>query len=613
MLSGNRLFRAFKCCIPRHFKHPVIRASVFIRRPSPLRSAFLLVSLSFALLLLLSVSVVINSREKLLIHGIWKTTTLSQQDEPLLSEATNKISTSDYLNLSKLHFEYFQRTRCNKSFSNNKSSKTSSFMWKSRKYYEGTRHFQNVSFTKFNELNYENSISNTGFVSLEVLWSKEEERFKVCRFHNACINREGVVFLPQKLKEVSHLFRGCVSKEVVYVRNKSLLLGEGPILQKHLYGLTEARKHIPLFLTDVIPSIYANELLRNEHVYNHELSYRCFTENGSLCTSSRDVFENINASNVLLIEDKALKLSPDHWVPQFTNMLLDNVRLVSLNSMFQYENFTQLCFRSIVSYSPFQLGGTPQNSILWAKAQETFFQNNGLYKSLDNCSANSQQQLRIHRDSACQVHVVVVNRKPGDETDPISSGRDFQELDKIERKLIHDFKRTHQPRINLKLSVIYFEEMTFPEQVYIMQTADVIIGIHGAGLTNLVFAKASTPVLEIFPFFYFPIRFKMFSYGFNLDYSYLFAEPDPNSYFRCINYRTRNGLKEDIFVIALDTWREALRRKTNATNEKPLDSSEERRNIAIRSCARSQRLHINITKFSERVLSMAKTFCNRLR
>lgn len=219
--------------------------------------------------------------------------------------------------------------------------------------------------------------------------------------------------------------------------------------------------------------------------------------------------------------------------------------------------------------------------------------------------------MNIRRAAICQVHVVIVNRRPGDENDPLSPGRDLQDLAKIERKLIHDFKRTHQPRIDLKLSVIYFEEMTFPDQVYVMQIADVIIGIHGAGLTNLVFAKADTPVLEIFPFFYFPIRFKMFSYGFNLDYSFLFAEPDPNSYFRCINYRTRNGLREDIFVIALDTWREALRRRTNATNERPLDSSEERRNIAIRSCARSQRLHVNIPKFSERILSMSKTFCNR--
>lgn len=341
MLSDFKLFRAFKCCTPRQFKRTIIQENVIIRKPSPLRSTFLLFWLSFVLLLLLSVSVLINLRDELLIHGLGKTATLSKQNELSFFQAIPKISNDGFLNLSKSHYEYFKRIGCDASSNENKPSTSSSFLLKNRNYYGGAHHFQNISITKFNGLGTESSMINTGLVALEVFWSRTEERFRVCRFHNACINREGVIFLPEKLQQVSHLFGGCVSKEVVYVRNNSLPLYQRSFSSKQLYGLTEARKHIPLFLTDVIPSIYANELLRNEHISNNELSYRCFTENGSLCTWNRKIFENASSSNSLLVEDRVLKLSQDHWVPQFTNMLLDNVELVSLDAMFQYENLVQ--------------------------------------------------------------------------------------------------------------------------------------------------------------------------------------------------------------------------------------------------------------------------------
>lgn len=615
MLACFKLFRSLSWMIPRQLRRTFTRENVFYRKSSTLRSPFLLLSLSFICLLLLSALLLIDLKEKLLFHGIWKTAIFSQRNAMSIKNAkpTPKLSTEAYLNLSKSYYEYFRRTRCNTIYSDNTSSSSISFLSKTNKIHEGTHHVQNVPIGDSDVAQSESPISITPSAFFEIFWSKAEERFTVCWFHNTCINRKGALYLPAKIKEIHHLFRGCLSNEVVYFENTSLPRNEASILPKQLYGLTEARKHIPLFVTDVIPSIYANQLIRSQPGLNSELSYKCFSGNGSICTTNRYPIDQLSCSNSLLVEDRVLKLDRNHWVPQFSNMLLDNAELVSLTSMFQYENVTERCFRSIISYSPFQLGGTPQKSSLWKQAQESFFQSNGLHKSLKTCTSESHQNLHIRKDTTCQVHIVIVNRKPGDDNDPLSSGRDLLDLSKIERKLIYDFKRTHKPRIDLKISTVYFEEMTFPEQVYTMQTADVIVGIHGAGLTNLVFAKADTPVLEIFPFFYFPIRFKMFSYGFNLDYSYIFAEPDPNSYFRCINYRTRNGQKEDIFVIALDTWREALRRKTNATHERPLDSSEERRNIAIRSCARSQRLRINIPKFSEQVLGMSKKFCRKLR
>merc|ERR1712151_870878 len=45
---------------------------------------------------------------------------------------------------------------------------------------------------------------------------------------------------------------------------------------------------------------------------------------------------------------------------------------------------------------------------------------------------------------------------------------------------------------------------SFREQVTLFSNADVIIGSHGAGATNIIFAHAHTPFIELFPYLYSP-------------------------------------------------------------------------------------------------------------
>ncbi|GAB2473700.1 hypothetical protein GCM10011375_25550 [Hymenobacter qilianensis] len=45
--------------------------------------------------------------------------------------------------------------------------------------------------------------------------------------------------------------------------------------------------------------------------------------------------------------------------------------------------------------------------------------------------------------------------------------------------------------------IIYFEGMSFSEQVWLMQEASVIMGMHGANLTNILFMQPNTTVIEL--------------------------------------------------------------------------------------------------------------------
>jgi capsular polysaccharide biosynthesis protein len=46
---------------------------------------------------------------------------------------------------------------------------------------------------------------------------------------------------------------------------------------------------------------------------------------------------------------------------------------------------------------------------------------------------------------------------------------------------------------------IVLEQLSFAEQIHLFTTAETVVGVHGAGLANLVFAPAAATVIEIMP------------------------------------------------------------------------------------------------------------------
>lgn len=53
--------------------------------------------------------------------------------------------------------------------------------------------------------------------------------------------------------------------------------------------------------------------------------------------------------------------------------------------------------------------------------------------------------------------------------------------------------------IRYEFDIVYFEDMDFAEQVSLMSQTSVMITIHGAGLTNLIFMPEESAVVEILP------------------------------------------------------------------------------------------------------------------
>lgn len=79
---------------------------------------------------------------------------------------------------------------------------------------------------------------------------------------------------------------------------------------------------------------------------------------------------------------------------------------------------------------------------------------------------------------------------------------------------------------NFGYITLYLEDLPFEQQVHIFSKAKIIIGIHGAGLTNIIFSKNSNPViLEIFPINFAPSFYYWLSNAFGYKYKAIYGSP----------------------------------------------------------------------------------------
>jgi len=76
-----------------------------------------------------------------------------------------------------------------------------------------------------------------------------------------------------------------------------------------------------------------------------------------------------------------------------------------------------------------------------------------------------------------------------------------------------------EERLNARgVTILHCEELSFKEQVRIFRGARVVIGTHGAGLSNLAWCEAPCRVIEIFPRNYILDCFAWLSFSLGFDY-----------------------------------------------------------------------------------------------
>jgi hypothetical protein len=69
-----------------------------------------------------------------------------------------------------------------------------------------------------------------------------------------------------------------------------------------------------------------------------------------------------------------------------------------------------------------------------------------------------------------------------------------------DKQIVADLKMKFGNKSNINFSYNYFEQLSIEEQLKTIVETDIFIGVHGAGLTHVIFLKANRVLIELVPF-----------------------------------------------------------------------------------------------------------------
>lgn len=447
---------------------------------------------------------------------------------------------------------------------------------------------------------------------LETHWS-ETDYNKVCRIHNACVKRDSTLLVHPTLKAHEDTLHSCAVPRIEYMKSPSQFVQNMTTAAFDLFGHTPARFHIPHFLTDILPLLYAVELIRPTTTHS---SRRTKCVHPTLPSCPKNIVMS-KLRTALYAEDRVLSMSVSSWVPQLAAMLPGHPYLFFPSTMFSKVQSGQhddiACFRSVVTFSRQHYMYMTSE---WLGEENRLFERYGLSRKSairsPPATADATSKFGIFSLQAkCRINVLIINRFGWERHNGFLLGRDIVNVDEVKAHIERDAAKLKLPAVSVSVRIEYFENKTFVEQVDIMQRADVVVGVHGAGLSNLLFARKDTPVIEVFPFTYYAGPFPSVARALFLRYAYVISEPDTKTFLECIEMRAKRLNDSSLSRKAKELWTEALKRRREHGEQEFLKTHKftDPRMSNLKMCARTQRMKINAIETARRVSHMAQGVC----
>ena len=436
---------------------------------------------------------------------------------------------------------------------------------------------------------------------LEIYWDEDATLTKICRIQHSCISRDGAIVIPKWMKRHEERLESCGVTQIQYNEN-----GEwnatGVYGEFDLFGTVPIRYHIPHFVTDLLPQLYANEILRptfsrknTKHriCLSHEQQQQQLPGDSDQANCKQDKLKI-----ALFTDDKVSKMSGEDWVPMLISLLPNHPTLAFPKTIFDGGDVA--CFRSIVAYSPHSYVRPWRG---WYGPKHPLFAKNRI-------SRNSVIK-HLDRSGVCNVQLTILNRFGWIRRGGYLVGRDITNVDEI-LGAIDEMQKDRHNTIKLDVSVEYFENTDFKEQISIVQKADVILGVHGAGLGNLLFARLDTPFVEVFPFGYYAGPFDRLAEALHLKYRFIVSDPDTSNFMECIKKRAEQLERPEVERKGVELWDEAVR-EWNRGSTRVLHAQEFKSDILtpIKLCARSQRMIMKAKQTAQLLFELADGICKK--
>lgn len=435
---------------------------------------------------------------------------------------------------------------------------------------------------------------------LEMHWIDENFRDKTCRIHNACVEPDGSILVHPWMRSQERHLRECGTTRLKYMKSEVEYKYDGINDETDLIGVEPSRYHIPHFLTDIIPMIYSSELLRPLFTKASSIKSVC-EESGDKRCKRQSIQEQLNPS--LYADQRIASMPVSAWVPQLAALLPGRPRMHFERKMFRNSSHP-ICFRSIVAFNKH---GYSMQGRHWFGDLNPMFRDHGISRA----SIKSNQDVEENRQpKGCKKKLTILNRVGWKKRADLLLGRDIVNVDQVVDQIEQISRFKGNENLDLSISIEYFENMSFAEQVDVMQKADVLLGVHGAGLGNLLFVRQDVPVLEVLPFAYYAGPFDSLAGTLNLDYAGTIAEPNTENFKDCIQLRADKIGKPEIARNGMKLWDEAVKKRKEGNWYHLLTHRFTRPDLVpVKLCARTQRMKVNPLETARKLVEMAQVVC----
>lgn len=401
-------------------------------------------------------------------------------------------------------------------------------------------------------------------------------KLTLCTFRGACVAANGSLLVhPRLAAHAARITALCGRVDLAYFdRFNETHRTAGT----HLLGARPLRYHIPHFMTDAVSAQVASDVV-----------FRNGTDSIDIippdATNSTQEVER----TALYVEERVLNFDVSSWVPRAASLLHGPPVLIAASSMFDSSAMNYSCFAAVTTLPRAHPRGN--YSALLSRAPAF------------NAAGG---RVAMWRNGVCRPNVLLMDRVAihGGRY----HGRNLHAAGDVKRMIVENSSKVIRPLVRH----VYFENASLSAQAAVVRRAHVLVGVHGAGLTNVVFAATGTMLLELYPYTYYPGLFEEFARWYGLRYDFVVAAPDDAVFWTCM--RARGVDKREGVQKFKEVWRREHEERGNKSRNSDILvwSSPKFRSwdqSAARACAHMQRLRFDPAALARMVWTHIDRVC----
>ncbi|PXF46133.1 hypothetical protein BWQ96_04139 [Gracilariopsis chorda] len=428
---------------------------------------------------------------------------------------------------------------------------------------------------------------------------------RICRVMNACIRNDDTLVLPRWMQRHDNLLSfHCGHRKLSF----SLEDNSPPPSLKNLdlVGLTSPRPSMPDFVRDFAPNTVVFDLIYGDH----ELKQSCHSRKGTSCDSFPSLNQSLNTAIFLPSRLEAIN-EKRSWVREFVKLMKPpnagkQSRILYKNiDVTESKELGMQCFRSAFftrgPYNKFHVMNDHMREL-------NFLKSHGIQKEARILRQDKSND--IVEEASCDLNITISNRK-ADDGDSKLIGRYITNIPTLRAEILKQAERI--PGLNIKLDTITLEGKSLWWQINAMQKTDVWIAGHGPLLTNMLFLRQNSSVIELQPFAYYPQTYEnLAEHLAHVRYERYIANPDVEAFETCIRqlYTSDHPSYKDAQTI-FERFRRASMKffQSDSTHSLVLHTLAEEGLDYVKACARMQRLTTDAHVFAVAIVRHARVRC----